>query len=52
MREQVLGALCGMGFRRKDACAALAGIASGDCDGARELLREAMQRLTPDLCRA
>jgi hypothetical protein len=52
MREQVLGALCGMGFRRKDACAALAGIASGDCDGARELLREAMQRLTPDLRRA
>jgi hypothetical protein len=52
MREQVLGALCGMGFRRKDACAVLAGIASGTGSGARELLREAMQRLTPDLRRA
>jgi hypothetical protein len=51
MREQVLGALCGMGFRRKDACAALVGIASGDGGGARELLREAMQRLTPDVPR-
>jgi hypothetical protein len=53
MREQVLGALCGMGFRRKDACAALAGIASGDGtgSGARELLREAMLRLTPDVPR-
>jgi hypothetical protein len=53
IREQVLGALCGMGFRRKDACAALAGIASGDGtgSGARELLREAMLRLTPDVPR-
>jgi hypothetical protein len=42
-----------MGFRRKDACAALAGIASGDGtgSGARELLREAMLRLTPDVPR-
>jgi hypothetical protein len=53
IREQVLGALCGMAFRRKDACAALAGIASGDGtgSGARELLREAMLRLTPDVPR-
>jgi hypothetical protein len=51
MREQVLGALCGMGFRRKDACAALAGIANGTGSGARELLREAMLRLTPDVPR-
>jgi hypothetical protein len=53
IREQVLGALCGMGFRRKDACAALAGIASGNGtgSGARELLREAMQRLTPEVPR-
>ena len=51
MREQVLGALCGMGFRRKDACAALAGIVSGEAGGASELLREAMQRLTPEVPR-
>jgi hypothetical protein len=50
LREQVLGALCGMGFRKNDATAALDAVS---CEGgaAPELLRAAIQRLTPDVPR-
>ena len=47
VREQVLAALCRMGFRKHNAQAVLNAIPSGE-SGAPALLRTALQNLTPD----
>jgi hypothetical protein len=46
VRDKVLAALCGLGFRRNEACAALRDLNVPESDSA-ALLRAALQRLTP-----
>jgi hypothetical protein len=46
VRDKVLAALCGLGFRRNEACAALRDLNELETDSA-ALLRAALQRLTP-----
>jgi hypothetical protein len=46
VRDKVLAALCGLGFRRNEACAALRDLDEPETDSS-AVLRAALQRLTP-----
>ena len=51
LRQRVLAALCGMGFQKHHAAAALRAIPHDDDDGAPVLLRTAIEKLTPNAAR-